>query len=164
MSYLKYSNLASSMDCLQSIYLNASAHLKLKCDWSKIKNGIRYRIENQKFIPTRPKHQSFWAAEIGRLNWYLSKSILLGVIVKQLKTFSPIQILSSGSISSTLYLADWGTIECRGLRATPWNSTWQRMFWFLNQIVESTDTFGTRFISDTSILKETKLDHSLFCQ
>ena len=82
--------------------------------------------------------------------------------MKQLKTFSSILILSSGSISSTLYLGDWGTIECRGLRATPWNTTWQRMFWFLNQIVESTDTFGTRFISDTSILKETNLDHSLF--
>ena len=89
-------------------------------------------------------------------------SILLGAIVKQLKTFSPIQISSSGSISSTLYLGGWGTIECRGLRATPWNTTWQRMFWFLNQIVESTDTFGTRFISDTSILKKTNLDHSLF--
>ena len=67
-SYLKYSNLASSMGCLQSICLNASAHLKLKCDRSKIKNGIRYRIENQKIIPAKPKHQSFWAAEIGRLN------------------------------------------------------------------------------------------------
>ena len=52
-SYLNYSNLASSMGCLQSICLNASAHLKLKCDWSKIKNRIEYRIKKSEIYSSK---------------------------------------------------------------------------------------------------------------